>query len=582
MHKIPLLRALKNDRWVKPFLTHYKRTLYLAIGLGILTFICAGGLMFVSGYLISKSATHPFNILAVYVPIVITRGFGIFRPVFRYAERLTSHNWVFKMTSEFRKKMYDSLEQDAVFFNSKYRLGDILGLLSEDVAHIQNLYLRTIFPEFVAIGLYLLIVVALGILSWWYGLVMLLLLGVIMVAISFWSVVVNGAKQEAEKQLKNDLYQDLTDNVMGITDWVFANRGEEYVRQHIANEDKLYRIQESLNRFNQMRTFLIEVWFLLIAISLAFWGVAQFGGHYGGSANWIAAFVLATFPLVEAFAGLPAAAQESNVYVDSIDRLNQLPAVANTKSAPVELTGPYILEVQDVHYTYPEMTKEVLKGVTIDLQAGQKLAILGRSGSGKSTLAALLRGDRKPTQGKITLNGIPTSKVGDEMANYIGVIQQQPYLFHTTLLNNLRIGNEEASEAEIWDVLSRVGLKETIAQLPDGLQAMVDEAGLRFSGGERHRLSLARILLKDVPIVILDEPTVGLDPITEQAVIETFFKQLEGKTIIWITHHLQGIEAMDRIIFIEDGQLEMNGTPQALMKTNERYRRLKLIDAGEL
>lgn len=582
MHKIPLLSALKNDRWVKPFLTHYKRTLYLAIGLGILTFICAGGLMFVSGYLISKSATHPFNILAVYVPIVITRGFGIFRPVFRYAERLTSHNWVFKMTSEFRKKMYDSLEQDAVFFNSKYRLGDILGLLSEDVAHIQNLYLRTIFPEFVAIGLYLLIVVALGILSWWYGLVMLLLLGVIMVAIPFWSVVVNGAKQEAEKQLKNDLYQDLTDNVMGITDWVFANRGEEYVRQHIADEDKLYRIQESLNRFNQMRTFLIEVWFLLIAISLAFWGVAQFGGHYGGSANWIAAFVLATFPLVEAFAGLPAAAQESNVYVDSIDRLNQLPAVANTKSAPVELTGPYNLEVQDVHYTYPETTKEVLKGVTINLQAGQKLAILGRSGSGKSTLAALLRDDRKPTHGKITLNGIPTSEFGDEMADYIGVIQQQPYLFHTTLLNNLRIGNEGASEAEIWDVLARVGLKETIAQLPDGLQTMVDEAGLRFSGGERHRLSLARILLKDVPIVILDEPTVGLDPITEQAVIDTFFKQLEGKTIIWITHHLQGIEAMDRVIFIEDGQLEMDGTPQALMKTNERYRRLKLIDAGEL
>ena len=111
---------------------------------------------------------------------------------------------------------------------------------------------------------------------------------------------------------------------------------------------------------------------------------------------------------------------------------------------------------------------------------------------------------------------------------------------------------------------------------------MVDEAGLRFSGGERHRLSLARSLLKNVPIVILEEPTVGLDPITEQAVIDTFLKQLEGKTIIWITHHLQGIEAMDRVIFIEDGQLEMDGTPQALMKTNERYRRLKLIDAGEL
>lgn len=582
MNKIPLLRALNHDRWVKPFLSHYKRTLYLAISLGILTFICAGGLMFVSGYLISKSATHPFNILAVYVPIVITRGFGIFRPVFRYAERLTSHNWVFKMTSEFRKKMYDSLEQDAVFFNSKYRLGDILGLLSEDVAHIQNLYLRTIFPEFVATGLYILIVIALGVLSWWYGLAMLVMLGVVMIAIPFWSVVVNGAKQETEKQLKNDLYQDLTDNVMGITDWVFADRGDEYVQQHLADEDRLYKVQESLNRFNQMRTFLIEVWFLLIAISLAFWGVAQFGGHYGGSANWIAAFVLATFPLVEAFAGLPAAAQESNVYVDSIDRLNQLPAVPTANKEPVKLEGPFALKVEDIHYTYPQTTKEVLKGVSIDLAAGQKLAILGRSGSGKSTLASLLRGDRQPDQGQITLNGVPTSDFGDEMADYIGVIQQTPYLFHTTLLNNLRIGNEQATEGELWDVLDRVGLKETIAKLPDGLQTMVDEAGLRFSGGERHRLSLARILLKDVPIVILDEPTVGLDPITEQAVIDTFFKQLDGKTIIWITHHLQGIETMDRVIFIEDGQLEMDGTPQSLMKTNERYRRLKLIDAGEL
>lgn len=582
MNKVPLLRALKHDRWVKPFLSHYKRTLYLAISLGILTFICAGGLMFVSGYLISKSATHPFNILAVYVPIVITRGFGIFRPVFRYAERLTSHNWVFKMTSEFRKEMYDSLEQDAVFFNSKYRLGDILGLLSEDVAHIQNLYLRTIFPEFVATGLYILIVIALGVLSWWYGLAMLVMLGVVMIAIPFWSVVVNGAKQETEKQLKNDLYQDLTDNVMGITDWVFADRGDEYVQQHLADEDRLYKVQESLNRFNQMRTFIIEVWFLLIAISLAFWGVAQFGGHYGGSANWIAAFVLATFPLVEAFAGLPAAVQESNVYVDSIDRLNQLPAVPTAFKEPVKLNGPFTLKVEDVHYTYPQTTKEVLKGVSIDLAAGQKLAILGRSGSGKSTLASLLRGDRQPDQGRITLNGVPTSDFGDEMADYIGVIQQTPYLFHTTLLNNLRIGNEQATEDEIWDVLDRVGLKETIAQLPDVLQTMVDEAGLRFSGGERHRLSLARILLKDVPIVILDEPTVGLDPITEQAVIDTFFKQLDGKTIIWITHHLQGIETMDRVIFIEDGQLEMDGTPQSLMKTNERYRRLKLIDAGEL
>ena len=200
-NKFPLLKMLKTDHWVKPFLRHYKRTLVLAITLGILTFVCAGGLMFTSGFLISKSATRPENILLVYVPIVLTRGFGIFRPVMRYAERLTSHNWVFKMTSEFRKKMYDSLEQDAVFFNSKYRLGDILGLLSEDVAHIQNLYLRTIFPNFVAWGLYAIIVVSLGILSPAMGLVMLVLFGLIIFALPLWSVVVNGARQEYEKRV---------------------------------------------------------------------------------------------------------------------------------------------------------------------------------------------------------------------------------------------------------------------------------------------------------------------------------------------------------------------------------------------
>ena len=111
---------------------------------------------------------------------------------------------------------------------------------------------------------------------------------------------------------------------------------------------------------------------------------------------------------------------------------------------------------------------------------------------------------------------------------------------------------------------------------------MVDEAGLRFSGGERHRLALARLLLKDTPVILFDEPTVGLDPITEQALIDTFFETLNDKTIIWITHHLQGIEKMDQVIFIEDGQLEMSGSPKELAQTNPRYQQLKTIDEGRL
>lgn len=581
MNKIPLLKAMKHDRWVKPFLKRYKWTLVLAISLGIITFICASGLMFTAGYLISKSATMPFNILLVYVPIVLTRAFGIFRPVTNYFERLASHNWVFKMTSAFRKKLYDSLEQDAVFFNSKYRIGDILGLLSEDVAHIQNLYLRTIFPMLVAFGLYAIIVIGMGILSPMMGLLMLLLFGLIIIAIPVWSVLVNGARQQMEKQYTNALYADLTDNVMGITDWIFAGRSKEYLHYHEQSARQLRELQRVKRRFEHLRDFVLQVVLLLIVVSLIVWGAARFGGHWGGSANWIAAFVLCVFPLDEVLSSLPTAAQQTNVYTDSLVRLNKLPQPAPAANKQIELTKPITLQITDLKYRYPKTEKLILQGIDLTIHQGEKVAILGRSGAGKSTLASLIRGDRTPTSGTVTLNGVPSAKFGDEIAKYVGIVHQKPYLFNTTLLNNIRLGNEAATEKQVWAVLRRVGLEEMVKKLPDGLQTKVDEAGLRFSGGERHRLSLARILLKDTPIVLLDEPTVGLDPLTEEQVITTFMDQLQGKTLIWITHHLQGIEMMDQVVFIENGQIALQGSPTKLQETSAYYRKLRAADEGK-
>lgn len=578
--RIPLLRALKADRWVRPFLRRYRKTLIFAISVGIVTFICGAGLMFSAGYLISKSATRPENILLVYVPIVLTRAFGIARPAFRYLERLVSHNWVLKMTSRLRQRLYDTLEHDAASFSSKYQLGDILGLLSDDIHHIQNLYLRTLFPMFVAWGLYALIVVAFGILSPLMGLWMLLLFGLMIFAIPLWSVLVNGARQEYEKQVKDQLYVNLTDNVLGIADWVLAGRSNAYLQLHDQNEQQYLATARAMHKFERLRDFLMQVLVLLLVLSLVIWGAARFGGQPGGPVNWIAAFVLAVFPLIDAIAPLPAAAQETNVYTNSLVRLNDLPALAERLSTAPAIKAPYELKVQDLHYTYPQTSKEVLRGINLTIKPGEKLAILGRSGAGKSTLAALLRGDRIPSAGKVTLNGVPTDQFGDQIADYISVINQQPYLFNTTIANNIRLGNEEASDDDIWAVLRRVGLAKMVAALPHGLDTKVDEAGLRFSGGERHRLALARILLKDTPIILLDEPTVGLDPITEQAVINTIFEQLAGKTLIWITHHLQGIDQVDQVIFIEDGQLAMHGTPAELWQSNQRYRELKKADQG--
>ncbi|WP_251546587.1 thiol reductant ABC exporter subunit CydC [Limosilactobacillus caecicola] len=579
--KIPFLRAFKHDQWVKPFLKRYRWTLCLAIAVGIITFICGAGLMFSAGFLISKSATRPENILLVYVPIVLTRAFGIGRPAFRYAERLVSHNWVLKMTSQLRKKLYDVLEHDAVFFNSKYQLGDILGLLSDDIFHIQNLYLRTLFPMFVAWGLYAVIVIAFGVISPLMGLWMLIVFGLIIIAIPVWSILVNGARQEREKESKDRLYVDLTDNVMGVTDWILAGRNQEYLDEYVNDQQVDRHTAREMHHFEHLRDFLLQMLYLLMIVSVIMWGAGKFGGHFGGSANWIAAFVLALFPIVDAFIQLPTAAQETNVYTNSLVRLNQLSKRAENQQADQALiTSPLRLVAQDVHYTYPNTDREVLAGINLLIQPGEKLAILGRSGSGKSTLASLLRGDLKPTEGTVTLNGVATDEFGDQIADYIGVINQNPYLFSTTIANNIRLGDEEASDDQIWSVLDRVGLAEMVKSLPHGLDTMVDEAGLRFSGGERHRLALARILLKNTPIVLLDEPTVGLDPITEQAIIKTFMQQLQGKTLLWITHHLQGVEQMDQVVFLEDGHLVMQGTPSELWATNQRYRELKKADQG--
>ncbi|ATX38905.1 Iron import ATP-binding/permease protein IrtB [Streptococcus iniae] len=278
---------------------------------------------------------------------------------------------------------------------------------------------------------------------------------------------------------------------------------------------------------------------------------------------------------------MSAAGQESNSYADSLQRFKALPIIKKEIEEGLLPQECFDLQIQNLSFSYGNGQGNVLEGLDLEIKQGQKLAILGRSGSGKSTFASLLRGDLTPSQGHILLGGYPVSELKEHISDYISVIQQAPYLFNTSILNNLRLANQEASVSEVWKILDKVGLKEMVERLPEGLETMVDEAGLRFSGGERHRLALARILLQDTPIVLLDEPTVGLDPITEMKLLKTFMQALEGKTLIWITHHLKGIEACDRVIFIEDGHLEMQGSPEELAQNSSRYRQLKAIDDGQ-
>ena len=606
---------MKHDQWVKPFFKQYKRALALALFLGLLTFVFAAGLMFTSGYLISRAAEMPGNILMIHLPVIFVRIFGIGKPLLQYFERLTSHDWVLRMTSSLRLKLYTVLEKDAVFFRRSHRTGDILGLLAEDIGHIQNLYLRTVFPTIVAYALYTVLIIGLGFFSLWFALAMLLVLGVVVFLVPLTSALLTRARIERRKAMKNTLYAELTDNVLGVSDWIFAHRGHEYLSQYKTTQQAIREIDASLNRLARKRDLLIMTVFGIASLLVLVWAAGYFGGNPAAGAgalgvegaertnNWIAAFMLGFFPLIDAFTPLSVAATDSNLYRESVSRLNKLSDDAAPEKAATATMGavadkwtheskgeggcegvgerePLTIKIEHVAFRYPGTSRMVLDDVDLTIAPGEKIAILGRSGSGKSTLASLIRGDLLPTQGSVTLSGHSTATLNDDIAHSVGVIQQQTYLFNTTLRENLRLGNPTASDDAIEQVLEQVGLREMTQRLPDGLATVVDEAGMRFSGGERHRIALARVLLQDVPIVMLDEPTVGLDPATEKALLATLFEVLHDKTLIMITHHLQGVAMMDRVIFIEDGTIELCGSPADLELSSARYRQLQAFDRG--
>lgn len=612
----------KDDSWVKPYLGRYKKTLCLAIFLGVLTIGFAAALMFTAGLLIGQSAEMPYSILLLGTPLLCVRIFGIGKPLLQYAERLTSHDWVLRMTSSLRVKLYDAFESDGIFFHSLHRLGDALGLLAEDIGHIQNLYLRTIFPSVIAWILGLILVIGFGCFTWWMGLLVLGLVLIELVVIPLVSVSVNGARLAKHKSLKSALYTEVTDDVLGITDWILSGRYDDYLAHHKHTQQTLRKLECAGHSFDKKRDLVLQIFFGIGAVVVLFWAATQFGGEIGGNSNWILAFVLGYFPLIDAFAPLSAAATEARSHQDSIERLNKLPQTDKAKQTEprvydlvhdgdsirsCDFIRSYDLIFDKVSFAYPESKRLLINNLSLQIKTGEKIAVLGRSGAGKSTLASLMRGDLTPTAGQVLIAGRhaltkedraksmpensahddntpdtielrPTCTLGDSAAEYFGVIQQRTYLFNATLRENLLIGNTEASDELLTETLRRVGLKSLLKRLPKGLNTLVDEAGIGFSGGERHRIALARVLLQDAPIVILDEPMVGLDPVTEQQVLDAIFSTLKDKTVIMITHHLQGVSYMDRVLLLEEGNLCLDGNPEELKETSSYFRSLLALE----
>ncbi|GAB6428839.1 thiol reductant ABC exporter subunit CydC [Bacillus luti] len=572
------------SNWVKPYIKQNKGRMALTIFLGLVGVSSGAMLLFISGYLISKSALRPENVMAVYVPIVATRAFSIGQAVFHYIERLVGHDVVLRILEKMRTKLYRIVEPQALFFRSRFQTGDMLGVLSEDIEHLQNLYLRTIFPSILALVVYSIFVLVIGAFDVVFALIAGCMLAIIVFLLPFVSLLLMKRHHVTLKQGRNRLYQQLTDAVFGLSDWQASGRKDEFINEYVEQNAQLLKTEKRVKRWYHIRDSLIQLVVGIVVISMIIWtGNAAESEQIAPTV--IAAFVLMTLSVTNALIPIADAIDRIPSYIESTHRLNRVESDSlvhdemDLRRDKDYATPKHVdIELNHVSYSYPDSSEIVLKDVSLQIKPGKKIAILGRSGTGKSTLLKLLTGALSPVNGQVLLNGVQAHT--NLLSKYISVLNQKPHLFDTTIGNNVRIGKPEAADEEIWKALEKAQLAAHITSLPDGLQTKMHEMGKRFSGGERQRVAFARTLMQEAPIIVLDEPTIGLDPKTELSLIETMFSATEEKTVIWITHHLVGIEHVDEVIFLDRGQIVMQGSHEQLLKENEKYRKLYELDKG--
>lgn len=565
--------------WITPYMKKYKGRITLSIIFASLGVMSGAMLLFVSGFLISKSSLRPENIMIVYVPIVSVRAFSIMQAVFPYVEKLVSHDIVLRILSNYRKRLYNILEPQALFLQSRFQTGDILSVLSDDIEKLQDFYIRTFIPSITGIAIYTIFAITLGFFDVVFMFVMLAVLGVIVFLMPLISYYMMKRQHLAKKEKREHLYQQMTDAAFGQLDWIVSGRVHE-VEQAIQQENaRLMKKEINIYRWHHLRDAFLRFVVGAVIVLMMYWTNAQVD-EATITPTLIAAFVLMMFSITDALLPISDAVEEIPTYIDSFERMEKLgPETAEKgalrKDSSLDLIHPTI-KLEHVTYRYGQANNPVLSDLSWTIMPGEKIAVLGKSGTGKSTLLKLISGVLKPETGSITMNGMNMDQA--YIGKLVSVLNQKAHLFHTTIANNLRIGKSDATEEEMIAALEQAQIMELIATLPDGIHTQMDEMGQRFSGGERQRIAFARVLLQQTPIILMDEPTTGLDPLTERDLLETMLTAAKSKTIIWVTHHLAGAEMMDEVIFLDKGNITLQGPHAMLMDQSPYYRSLYEMD----
>ena len=554
----------------------YRFRVALAVLLGVATVAGNVGLLSTAAYVISAAAVVSYISLLT-IPIYLVRFFSVSRSFSRYFERLVSHDLTFRLLGNLRSWFYVRLTPLAPALLEGYRSGDLLSRLVEDVEELENLYLRAVSPVLVAAVVWGLAFAVLYPFDPALAITVLVFLAAAGVGAPLLVWALSRGLGRRQLELRSELYSRIVEGTQGVQDLLAFGREEEQGRQIEVLNSKLARIerrQALISGLHDSSGDLLTNLAMLVALVLAIPLVA--GGEIRGI--YLAFLALVALGVFEAATPLGAAFQTIGRTTAAGERLFEVsdsePTIRNPKS-PLPVPEDFTLRFDNVSFRYGEGDPFSLEDVSFALEPGRKVAVVGPSGSGKSTLANLILRFRDPQGGEIRLGGRSLSEYAQEdVRRLISVVPQSTHVFNDTLRNNLLLADPEANDEALELALERARISSFIERLPDGLDTYVGEHGSRLSGGERRRLAVARALLKDAPLLLLDEPTANLDTVTELEVLASVWEAARDRAALLVTHRLVGMEEMHEILVMDAGRIVERGAHEQLHAAGGLYCRM--------
>ena len=566
------------------FLRPHLPRVALAGLLGVATVTSNVGLLATAAYVISAATLVPLLGYLV-LPSYLVRLFGISRAGARYAERMVSHDLTFRLLADLRTEFYRRLEPLAPARLLRHRSGDLLSRVVKDVEELENVYLRVVSPVAVAAVVALMTSLILYTFDPVLGLAALGFLVATGVGVPLLVGRLSRGFGRRQLELRGELDAKIVDNVQGVQDILaFGRQGDREEEIAVLNR-KLGWVQARMAFVTGLQDALSDLMMNLAMVSVLALAIPLVaGGEIRGV--YLAFLALVMLGSFEAVQPLGKAFQFLGRSVGAGERLFEIadaePEVADPPD-PLPPPTDRTLRFEGVTFRYERDAPPVLQDISFTLDPGKRVAVVGPSGAGKSTLADLILRFWDPTSGSITLGGRALRDLAQtQLRELVGIVSQDTHVFTDTLRGNLLVANPRAADAELRRALARAHLSDLAEGLPDGLDTHLGEQGLRLSGGERQRLSIARALLKDAPILVLDEPTANLDPETEAGVLEAAYELMPGRATLVITHRLVRMEEADEILVLDRGRIVERGTHEELIGARGAYSDLLEIQRGEI